>query len=76
MAHYLDPKNDLTFKRIFGEHEHLCISLLNSLLPLKSKIKSIKYEPNELIPVKPEFKNSLVDVRCTEHRGTNTQRHT
>ena len=23
MAHYLDPKNDLTFKRVFGEHKHL-----------------------------------------------------
>ena len=23
MAHYLDPKNDLIFKRIFGEHPKL-----------------------------------------------------
>ncbi|TAD96216.1 MAG: hypothetical protein EAZ97_14425, partial [Bacteroidetes bacterium] len=28
---YLDPKNDLTFKKIFGEHPNLLISLLNSL---------------------------------------------
>ena len=23
MTKYLDPKNDLTFKRVFGEHKHL-----------------------------------------------------
>ena len=26
---YLDPKADLTFKKIFGEHKDLLISLLN-----------------------------------------------
>jgi predicted transposase/invertase (TIGR01784 family) len=69
MAYYLDPKNDLIFKRIFGEHKHLCMSLLNSMLPLSVPIASLEYEPNELIPVKPEFKNSLVDVRCTDTLG-------
>ncbi|MDR3188055.1 MAG: Rpn family recombination-promoting nuclease/putative transposase, partial [Prevotellaceae bacterium] len=34
MARYLDPKNDLTFKRIFGEHPDLLISFLNALMPL------------------------------------------
>jgi len=29
---YFDPKNDLTFKRVFGEHKHLCMSLLNSMI--------------------------------------------
>jgi hypothetical protein len=28
MACYLDPKNGLTFKRIFGGHPHLLISFL------------------------------------------------
>ena len=28
---YLDPKADLTFKKIFGEHKDLLISLLNAL---------------------------------------------
>ncbi|MDR1343384.1 MAG: Rpn family recombination-promoting nuclease/putative transposase, partial [Prevotellaceae bacterium] len=35
MARYLDPKNDLPFKKIFGEHKHLLISFLNALLPLQ-----------------------------------------
>ncbi len=31
---YLDPKNDLTFKKVFGEHPHLLRSFLNALLSL------------------------------------------
>ncbi|MDR1406418.1 MAG: Rpn family recombination-promoting nuclease/putative transposase, partial [Tannerella sp.] len=71
MAYYLDPKNDLTFKRIFGEHEHLCISLLNSMLPLAAnqRIVSLTYQPGELIPEIPLLKNSIVDVCCTDNGG-------
>ncbi|MDR1500228.1 MAG: Rpn family recombination-promoting nuclease/putative transposase [Tannerellaceae bacterium] len=71
MAHYLDPKNDLTFKRIFGEHDYLCISLLNNMLPLEKdqQIISIKYQPGELLPVVSGLKNSIVDVCCTDNRG-------
>lgn len=29
---YLDPKADLTFKKIFGNHPDLLISLLNGLV--------------------------------------------
>jgi len=35
MAKYLDPKAGLTFKKIFGEHPDLMMSLLNALLPLE-----------------------------------------
>ncbi|MDR1407487.1 MAG: Rpn family recombination-promoting nuclease/putative transposase, partial [Tannerella sp.] len=71
MAYYLDPKNDLTFKRIFGEHDHLCISLLNSMLPLAAnqRIVSLTYQPGELIPEIPLLKNSIVDVCCTDNGG-------
>ena len=34
---YLDPKADLTFKKVFGEHPELVKSLLNALLPFKSE---------------------------------------
>ncbi|MDR2119527.1 MAG: Rpn family recombination-promoting nuclease/putative transposase [Tannerella sp.] len=71
MPHYLDPKNDLTFKRIFGEHEHLCMSLLNSMLPLEKdrQIVSLKYQSNELVPEIPVLKDSIVDVCCTDCLG-------
>ena len=36
MGRFLDPKADLTFKKVFGEHKHLVMSLLNALLPLKA----------------------------------------
>ena len=35
---YLDPKTDLTFKKVFGEHPDLVTSLLNALLPLRSAL--------------------------------------
>ena len=66
MAKYLDPKADLTFKKIFGEHENLVISLLNALLPFseEQRITEIEYLPAELTPDNPMRKNSIVDVRC------------
>jgi hypothetical protein len=35
MARYLDPRNDLPFKRIFGEHPDLLMSFLNALMPFE-----------------------------------------
>ena len=71
MAKYLDPKADLTFKKIFGEHKHLVISLLNALLPFseEQKITEIEYLPSELTPDNPMRKNSIVDVRCKATDG-------
>jgi predicted transposase/invertase (TIGR01784 family) len=70
MAHFLDPKNDLAFKRVFGEHKHLCISLLNSMLSLKNPIVSIEYQTGELIPELIDvLRNTVVDVRCTDTAG-------
>jgi predicted transposase/invertase (TIGR01784 family) len=70
MAHYLDPKNDLTFKRVFGEHKHLCMSLINSMLPLESPVVSLEYQTHELIPELTDvLRYSIVDVRCTDADG-------
>ena len=70
MAHYLDPKNDLTFKRVFGEHKHLCMSLINSMLPLEQPVVEIEYKTGELIPELTEvLRNTIVDVRCTDKNG-------
>ena len=63
---YLDPKNDLTFKKVFGQHPHLLVSFLNALLPLDSPILSVEYLPHELVPEIPVLKYSIVDVRCTD----------
>lgn len=68
---YLDPKADLTFKKIFGEHKNLVISLLNALLPFSEaqRITEIEYLPAELTPDNPMRKNSIVDVRCKDTDG-------
>jgi len=68
---YLDPKTDLTFKKVFGEHKNLMISFLNALLPLDKgkQVESIEYLPPEMVPDNPDKKNSIVDVRCEETGG-------
>lgn len=68
---YLNPKADLTFKRVFGQHPDLVMSLLNALLPLKEgeEITEIEYLPSEMIPENPLRKYSIVDVRCKDKKG-------
>jgi len=67
MPRYLDPKNDLVFKKIFGRHPNLLISFLNAVLPLPEGkvIEKIEYLPTENVPELPNVeKRSIVDVRC------------
>jgi len=68
---YLDPKNDLTFKKIFGQHPNLLKSFLNALLPLEEnqEIESLKYLSPELVPEIPLLKNTIVDVICIDNKG-------
>ena len=69
---YLDPKADLTFKRFFGKHPDLVISLLNALFPFQTKeeeIQSVEYLTPEMVPDNPLRKFSIVDVGCKDDRG-------
>ncbi|MDR2765648.1 MAG: Rpn family recombination-promoting nuclease/putative transposase, partial [Tannerella sp.] len=71
MARYLDPKNDLIFKRIFGTHPHLLVSFLNALMPLSPdrQIERIEYLSPEQVPDSPLGKDSIVDVKCIDNYG-------
>lgn len=72
MKKYLDPKADLTFKKIFGEHnKDLLISLINALLPLKKdeQVQDVEYLTPELVPDIYLGKHSIVDVRCKDIKG-------
>lgn len=72
MPRYLDPKIDLAFKRVFGEHAHLLKSFLNAMLPLPDdgQIESLQYLTPEQVPDIPGLlKNSIVDVKCTDTQG-------
>lgn len=70
MGKYLDPRADLTFKKVFADHKDLMISFLNALLPLPDdgQVTSIEYLPFELIPTMPLKKDTIVDVRCEDQR--------
>ena len=68
---YLNPKADLTFKLVFGEHEDLMMSLLNALLPIAetSPIIHLEYLSPEMVPDRKGRKDSIVDVRCKDSSG-------
>ena len=71
-SRYLNPKIDLAFKRVFGEHANLLKSFLNALLPLPEGglIESLEYLTPEQVPEIPGlFKNSIVDVKCKDTQG-------
>ena len=73
MSRYLDPTNDVSFRKLFGveEHKSLLISFLNSILNLKGdrKIKEVKLLPKDQAPLLKETKSSILDVKCTDERN-------
>ena len=71
MARYLDPKVDVVFKKIFGEHPHLLQSFLNAVLPLAADrhIVTLTYLPTEQIPAIPTMKRTIADVKCIDNQG-------
>ncbi len=71
---FADPKTDVIFKKIFGEkaHKGLLIELLNALLELDDahRIVDIEYLSPEQVPPRRDLKLSILDVKCTDVRGT------
>ncbi|XXX72525.1 Rpn family recombination-promoting nuclease/putative transposase [Sorangium sp. So ce134] len=71
---FADPKTDFVFKKIFGSEEQkpLLIAFLNHLLELDEahRIVSIELLSPEQRPHVSELKNSIVDVKCADVRGT------
>lgn len=70
-ARFLNPKADLVFKRIFGNHKKLLISFLNALMPLpkNTEIKDLEYLTPEQVPIIPDFRRTIVDVKCFDQLG-------
>ena len=62
MSRYLNPRNDLVFKKIFGQHAHLLVSFLSSLLslPADALIASLDYVPTEQVPHIPILKRTII----------------
>ena len=65
---FADPKNDLAFKKIFGneQHKEILISFLNSVLDFKGsrRIKDIKIVNPYQVPKIPELKETILDIKA------------
>jgi len=70
---FVNPRNDVAFKKIFGneEHQEILISFLNAVLDLTGdkEIQEIEWlSPLQTPRIKP-FRDTLIDVRVTDKRG-------
>jgi predicted transposase/invertase (TIGR01784 family) len=66
---FADPKNDLAFKKIFGneQHKNILISFLNSVLDFQGKreIVSVNLVNPYQVPKIPELKETILDIEAT-----------
>ncbi len=71
---YLDPKNDIAFKRIFGQEKNkeILLVLLNEVLKdqIKNPIKDVHFLSPFQEPEALAQKQSIVDVLCRDEEGT------
>jgi hypothetical protein len=68
---YADLKNDVVFRKVFGQHPRVLAGLLNDLLERSgdSTIVEIEYLPGEQFPPLLGMRLSILDVRCREKGG-------
>lgn len=71
MIGYLDPKNDVAFRKIFGINKDLCISFINSLLPLPEGKHVVDLEYIDGDPsLSPRLQYcSVVSAICVDNEG-------
>ena len=70
---YLDPKNDIAFKKIFGteKNKDILIHFLNDMITFKEKrpIKEVSFLKTTQDPETATHKASIVDILCTDENG-------
>ena len=70
---YLNPQNDIAFKRIFGseKNKEILLALLNSVLikQLHRAIKEANFLPRVQDPETAAKKTSAVDLMCKDEDG-------
>ncbi|WP_265045191.1 MULTISPECIES: Rpn family recombination-promoting nuclease/putative transposase [unclassified Wolbachia] len=73
LSKFLDPKNDLSFKKIFGseKNKNILIHFLNDILGFSSdnQIKEIEFLSAIMDPEIASDKQSIVDVLCKDSIG-------
>jgi len=70
---FADPKNDLAFKKIFGDenHKNILISFLNAVLDFtqdKTIVDVTLVNPYQ-VPKIPELKETILDIQATNRNG-------
>jgi predicted transposase/invertase (TIGR01784 family) len=70
---YLDPKNDVAFKKIFGteKNKEILIHFLNDMITFKenSPIVSVTFLKTVQDPETAAKKTSIVDILCKDEKG-------
>ena len=70
---FLDPKNDIAFKRIFGteKNKDILMEMLNAVLrkQLESPIKEVKFLSTIQLPESNVRKQTILDVFCKDEKG-------
>ncbi|MCB1212879.1 MAG: Rpn family recombination-promoting nuclease/putative transposase [Chlamydiia bacterium] len=68
---FLNPRNDLAFKRIFGSEKNrdILIHFLNDILQLASPIRELTFLKTIQDPEIAPFRVSIVDVLCQDQDG-------
>ena len=74
LSKFLDPKNDIAFRKIFGSEEHkdILIHFINDILELEgiSQIEEVEFLSTIQDPEIASKKQSIVDVLCRDISGT------
>jgi predicted transposase/invertase (TIGR01784 family) len=70
---FVDIKNDIAFRKIFGndKKKEILISFLNAVLHLEGdkRIKSITIANPFQLPILPNMKTSIIDVKARDFKG-------
>ena len=73
LGKYLNPRNDVAFKRVFGteKNKDILIAMLNAVVKrhLHQPIVEVRYLPTLLDPDVLAKKQSVVDVLCQDEDG-------
>ena len=72
IARFLNPKNDLTFKRIFGSEQNkdILIHFLNDMFARTTNpIEDVEFIKPIMDPERKELRVSIVDVLCRDLEG-------
>ncbi len=71
-SRYLDPTNDVAFKKLFSKKE-LLKDFLNAVLRLEEgcKITELEFIPQEEVPNFKTGRRSIFDIKCKDQEGKN-----